>query len=146
MPTAGHAFPYPLYQACCCWYSCRRKEGNIHTAWPCSDPPQQGQQTALLAQLTQGRQDTELREEGGEKSVQGLLSSPSDFEGRGPDGRLSAFDDKVPAALGAVQPPISPRENVIHFPCLTPSGPLSNQRGYERGLELAVLRVAVLSC
>ena len=48
-------------------------------------PPHQDQQTLLLAQLTLGREDPKLREEGGEKSVQGPLSSPRDLEGRGPD-------------------------------------------------------------
>ena len=48
-------------------------------------PPYQGWQTLLLAQLTQGREDPELGEEGGEKSIQRSLSSPREFEGRGPD-------------------------------------------------------------
>lgn len=50
-----------------------------------------------------------------------------------------AFADKAPAALGTVQPLISSRDSVRHFPSLTPSSPLSIQRGYKQGFRAGSL-------
>lgn len=50
-----------------------------------------------------------------------------------------AFADKALAALGIMQPPISSRDSVRHFPSLTPSSPLSIQRGYKQGFRAGSL-------
>lgn len=50
-----------------------------------------------------------------------------------------AFADKAPAALGTVQPPNSSGASGRHFPPLTPSSPLSIQRGYKQGFRAGSL-------